>query len=371
MENLIPVIRVLGFRIVIASINSVQHSYVSKHMMFRKYFISTLFGTLLSGLIGVVLALNGFGVWALVAQYMTNTVVDTIVLWFTVKWRPILFFSFDRVKQLFSFGWKVLFEAVSQTFSEQFRSLLIGKVYTSSDLAFYNKAQQFPNLLITNIGTSISSVLFPAMSRNQEDKDEVLKLLRRSTKISSFVIFPLMMGLAMAAEPLIRLILTEKWIECVPYLRIFCFTQAATVGMTTRHQALLSTGRSDVYMLEHVIYRILFLTIVVIVFRNSVMAIALTNVVGTVFMVFTVMVTSKKYSKYGYIDQIMDVLPIIFFCVVMAIPLYFINKLELNDFMSLIIQFITGTIIYILLSYLTKHEGFIYCKMTILKLFKR
>lgn len=358
-------IRVMGLRIIIASVNSVQHAFVSKNMMFRKYFWSTLFGTLISAFLGIFLAYKGAGAWALVAQYMSNTFIDTIFLWFTVKWRPKKVFSWSRVKVLIVFGWKILFEGLSENFTQQVRSLLIGKVYSSSDLAYYNKAQQFPQLFISNICTAISSVLLPAMSEKQDEKSYVLLLLRKSTRLSSFIIFPILTGMAVVAEPFIRLILTNKWIECVPYLHIFCLTQAMTVGMITRHQALLSTGRSDVYMNEHIAYRVFFLTLLFMVYKKGVMAIAWNTIWGTLFMAFTVMYTSKRYNGYRYVDQIMDLVPIILGCIIMAVPVGFVFLLKLPDTATLGLQVLIGITVYYCYSRVIKSQELKICESVI------
>ena len=189
MEILCPVMRVLSLRIPIAAINSIQQAYVSRNMMFKKFFFSTLFGTLLSGIVGCVMAYKGFGIWALVGQYLTNTTVDTIVLWFTVRWRPELKFSFSRVKVLLSYGWKLLLSGLLDTGYQQLRSLIIGKKYTSSDLAYYNQGQKYPELVVVNINTSISSVLFPAISQSQDNIEVVKGMTRRAIKVSSFIMW--------------------------------------------------------------------------------------------------------------------------------------------------------------------------------------
>ena len=235
---LCPVLRVLGLRIIVAGVNSVQHAYVSRHMMFKKYFWSTLIGTLISGIVGIVMAYSGFGVWALVAQYMVNTTVDTIVLLLTVDWKPSFVFSFLRIRELTRFGWKLMIEGVANVLYGQLSNLVIGKVYTSNDLAYYTKGQQFPSLITKNISTSIASVLFPAMSNEQENKERVLLLMRKSVKISSFIVFPMLIGLASVASPFVKVVLTEKWINVVPFLQAFCIMEIPSVGMIPRHQAI-------------------------------------------------------------------------------------------------------------------------------------
>ena len=361
-EILCPVVRIMGLRIIIGAVNSVQHAYVSRHMMFRKYFWSTLLGTVLSGMIGIIMAYNGFGIWALVLQYMINVSVDTIVLFCTVNWMPKLLFSFDRVISHIRFGWKMLFEAVSNTLMEQLQNLIVGKVYSSSDLAYYTRGQQFPNLIVANITSSIGSVLFPAMANEQDEMCRVTLLLRKSSKISYYVVFPILMGMAMVAEPFVRLILTEKWMETVPYMQMFCFFFAINVFLIPRHQALNGIGRSDVYMLEHFISRIIQIIILILTFRISIFAMLLGSILSKIFLCIIVSYTSQKYSLYKYKDQLIDMIPSVIGCIVMGIPTYFISKLGFTNGMTLIIQCVLGILIYVGYSAIFKLEEFQICK---------
>ena len=246
MEILCPVLRVLGLRLIVAGANSVQHAYVSKQMLFKRFFWSTLGGTIGSAILGITMAYMGFGIWALVVQYMFNSIIDTLVLWFTVKWRPKLAFSLKRLKNLFSYGWKFLVSSLLDTGYNELRSLVIGKMYTPADLAYYNKGKNFPNLIVTNVNSSIQSVLFPAMANCQDKKEQVKSMCRRSIRTSSYIMLPLMTGLALVAEPFVKLLLTEKWLQCVPYLQIACFTFAFMPIHTANLQAIKAMGRSDI-----------------------------------------------------------------------------------------------------------------------------
>ena len=269
---LCPVLRVLGLRIPVAAINSVQQAYVSRHMLFKKFFFSTLFGTLLSGVVGCVMAYMGFGIWALVAQYLVNTSVDTIVLWFTVRWRPDFVFSFSRVKVLLSYGWKLLLSGLLDTGYTQLRSLIIGKKYTSADLAYYNRGQQYPQLVVTNINTSISSVLFPAISKCQDDLSRVKSMTRRAIKTSCYIMWPLMIGLGVIAEPLVSFMLTDKWLPCVPYLQIACFTYAFWPIHTANLEALKAIGRSDIFLQLEILKKGIGLVLLFLTMNYGVMA---------------------------------------------------------------------------------------------------
>ena len=362
LEILDPVVRVMGLRIIVASVNSVQHSYVSRHMMFKKYFWSTFWGTLVSGVVGIWMAYMGFGVWALVAQYMTNTTIDTIVLFITVHWRPTLQFSFERVKKLFRYGWKILFEGVSNTVHGQLVNLIIGKVYTSADLAYYTKGQQFPSLIVTNITSSIGSVLFPAMADEQDDKERVLTMLRKAVRLSSYVVFPMLIGLAAAARPFIMVVLSEKWEETIPFLIAFCFLNLPTVGMIPRHQALNGTGRSDVFMNEHIVARIVSIILIVFTYKISILAILIGGTLSTVILTAIIAFTSNKYNGYKYRDQVIDVLPTIIGCLLMGVPVYFISYLGLPDIIVLVLQVIVGITIYVVYSQLAHIEEFDICK---------
>lgn len=354
MESLSGIVRVMGLRLIVAGINSVQHAYVSRHMIFRKYFWSTLFGTLLSGVVGLVMAYRGFGVWALVAQYMINTTVDTVVLFITVEWKPTLYFSLERIKPLFSFGWKIFFEGVSTTVFSQLRSLIIGKVYTSSDLGYYSKAQQFPQLIVTNISSAVSSVLFPAMSKEQDDNDRLVAILRESVRITTFIVLPMLTGLAAIAPTFVKAVLTSKWLPCVPYIYVFCFTNTLTIAMIPRHQALNAIGRSDVFMIEHLIGRTISIILLVAMYRISIMALVASGVISSVIQLLIVYYTSWRFSGYRIKDQVLDVLPVFFGCLIIFVPVHLMNGLSLNQWVLLALQIIAGCVIYLLFSLITK-----------------
>ena len=165
-------------------------------MQFKRFFFATIGGTIGAAVIGITMAYLGFGVWALVAQQLFNVTIDTIVLWITVKWRPRKQFSFQRLKGLYSFGWKLLVSSLLETVYQNIRQLIIGKIYSTESLAYYNRGTQFPSLIITNINSSIDSVLMPALSNEQDNIEKVRNMTRRSVKTSIYIIAPLMMGLA-------------------------------------------------------------------------------------------------------------------------------------------------------------------------------
>lgn len=357
---LIKLIRVMGLTLIISGVKNVQQAYVSRTMQFKRFFYSTLGGTIFAAILGITLAYHGYGVWALVIQSLANSAIDTIVLWVTVKWRPKAKFSFLRLKGLLSYGWKLLVSSLLDTVYNNIRQLLIGVVYTSEDLAFYNKGNQFPNLVIKNINTSIDTVLLPAMSNEQDNPNRVKLMTRKSIKMSTYVIAPLMMGLCFVATPLIRLILTEKWLPCVPYMEIFCITFMFYPIHTANLNAIKAMGRSDLFLKLEIIKKIVGLTALAITVPISVMAMGYSLLVTSVLGQIINSWPNKRLLNYGYLEQVKDILPGIALAVGMGICIYPIQYLGLPDIITLVTQVVAGAIIYIGGSALFKLESFLY-----------
>lgn len=357
MDILKPVLRILALKIVLAGINSIQQAYVSRKMMFRKVFISTLIGTIVSAFVGIGLAISGAGVWALVAQQLSNALLDTIILWIIVKWRPILIFDFSRVVGLIKYGWKILATNLVNAVYDNLKNLIIGKKYSSIDLAYYSKGKQFPELFVTNINSAIGSVLFPAMALIQDDKQRLKESIRKSIMISSFIMLPLMAGLFVVADDVVTLLLTDTWSFCVPYLRIACIYLSTYPINTANLQALNAIGRSDYYLKLELIKRSVGIILIVITMNYGVFWIASSDIIVTIFAIIINTYPNSKILNYSLIEQIKDLVPNIIRSLVMAIIVYIVNCILKNyiDFIliRLIIDMIIGAIIYISLSFLT------------------
>ena len=362
IQELVPIVRVLNLTIVISGVKNIQQAYVTRNLLFKRFFYATLIGTISAAIVGVTMAIKGYGVWAIVVQGLVNNTVDTIVLWITVKWRPRLQFSFNRLKGLFSYGWKLLVSALLDTGYGQLRQLLIGKIYTSSDLAFYNRGHVFPNAIVTNINTSIDSVLFPTMSKEQDDRERVKAITRRAIKTSTYLIMPAMVGLAVCAEPLVSIILTDKWLPCVPFLRIFCFTFAFYPIHTSNLNAIKAMGRSDYFLKLEIIKKVVGLIALFSTIWISVMAMAYSLLVTSIISQIINAWPNKKLLGYSYIDQVKDMLPQIGASLLMGVVVYSVCLLNLGDIATLAIQIPLGILVYILESKIFKIDSYIYTK---------
>ena len=358
--TLTPVIRVISLTIVISGVKGIQQAYVSKNMLFKRFFFSTIGGTIFSAVLGIAMAYMGFGVWALVAQQLSNTAIDTLILWLTVKWRPKKMFSFERLKGLFSFGWKLLVSSLLDTAYNNLRNLIIGKLYSSSDLAFYNQGDKFPKVIVTNINTSIDSVLLPTMSVEQDNPERIKQMTRRAIKTSTYVMAPLMMGLAFCAEPVVRLILTDKWIPCIPFLRIFCITYMFWPVHTANLNAINAMGRSDWFLRLEIVKKIVGLIILLSTMWFGVMAMAYSLLLSSVLSQIINSWPNRKLLGYGYLEQVRDFAPGILLAVAMGICVYFVGYLPLPMIITLLIQIVLGAIIYIAASAILKLEEFEY-----------
>lgn len=359
-SELITILRVLGITVVISGVRNIQQAYVSKNLLFKKFFYSTLGGTMGAAVVGITMALCGFGVWALVFQQIVNALLDTIILWITVKWRPRLEFSISRLAGLISYGWKLLVSSLIDTIYNNLQQLIIGKWYTASDLGYYNQGNKFPNIIVTNINSSIDSVLLPVIAKEQDDHLVVKQMTRRAIKTSSYIMMPLMIGLFCVAEPLVKLLLTDKWIPCVPYLRVFCLTYALYPIHTANLSAIKALGRSDIYLILEVIKKIVGLVVLLISMTIDPFAIAvgllITSVLATVINSFP----NKRLMEYGYLEQIKDIFPNILLAVIMGCIIFPISYIPVNVIIIVIIQILLGVISYIILSFITHNENFKY-----------
>ena len=359
-SSLIPIVRVISLTIVISGIKGIQQSYVSRNMLFKRFFFSTLGGTIFSAFLGIGMAYAGFGVWALVAQQLSNTAIDTLILWLTVKWRPKKMFSWQRLKTLLSFGWKLLGSALLDTVYNNLRNLIIGKVYSSSDLAFYNQGDKFPKVIVTNINTSIDSVLLPSMSSVQDDRERVKAMTRRAIKTSTYIMAPLMMGLAFCATSVVQLVLTDKWLPCVPYLQIFCITYMFWPIHTANLNAINSLGRSDLFLKLEIIKKIVGTILLLTTMRISVMAMAYSLLVSSVASQIINSWPNRKLLNYGYLEQLKDILPSVLLAVCMGFLVSLLRLFNWNTAVILLCQIVLGIVIYIIGSSLLKLESYEY-----------
>lgn len=367
-SSLIPIIRVISLTIVISGVKGIQQSYVSRNMLFKRFFFATLGGTIFSAFLGIGLAYVGFGVWAIVAQQLSNTAIDTLILWITVKWRPKKMFSWDRLKGLLSFGWKLLVSSLLDTVYNNLRNLIIGKFYSSADLAYYNQGDKFPKIIVTNINSSIDSVLLPTLANEQEHIDRVKSMTRRAIKTSTFIMAPLMMGLAFCATSIVKIVLTDKWLPCVPYLQIFCVTYMFWPIHTANLNAINAMGRSDYFLKLEIAKKAVGLILLLSTMRFGVMVMAYSLLISSITSQIINSWPNKKLLGYGYFEQLRDILPSVLIALFMGGCVNLVKLLGLSDFSMILVQVPLGAFIYFGLSALFRLEAYAYLKSVFLSI---
>ena len=367
---LTPIFRVMGLTFFPSALKSVLSAYIASKLEFRKFFLSTIVGTVISAAAGLWVAFAGYGAWALVAQEMTNTFIDTLVLYLTTRLRFVRSFSLERLKSLFAFGWKMMLTSIITVAYDQLSPLIVGLKFTPADLAYYNKGKTFPGLINNTISDTLANVLFPVMARVQDNKEDVLYITRRYVKVASYVMFPVMLGLFAVSENFIRVLLTDKWLPAVAYLQIFAVFYMFDLVQVGSLQAIKAIGRSDIILRLEIIKKVVYLTIVVLFLllsRNPEMF-AFSALLCMAASVVIDTYPNRKLLGYRYRYLLADVLPNLLISAIMAGVVLVIGRLQAAAFVLLLLQILTGVVLYVVLSFLTRNENFRYLLSFLLEL---
>lgn len=359
-ESLTFLLRIGALLLIISAVKSVENAYVSKRMIFKKFFFASLAGTIASAIVGIYLAIKGYGALALVMSSLVDMLIDTVFIWFTIDWRPKFVFSFTRLKKMFSYSYKLIISTLTERIYNKTYHLSIGKYYTHSELAYYEKGYTFTNKISDTTNEAISSVLFSAMSNKQEDTHKVKELASRVLKTNYYIMTPIFLGIAAIAEPLIRTVLTDKWIFAAPFLRIFCIMNALFPFDSINKNAMKALGRSDLLLKNETYNRIICIVILIFSLKLGVFAIAYGRLFSVVISVVLNAYPNKQLINYGLYQQIKDVSLTTIISVSMMLFVYLISVFNLSSFVTLIIQVVFGIIYYVTLSYVTKHEVFFF-----------
>ncbi|MBQ2900585.1 MAG: lipopolysaccharide biosynthesis protein [Agathobacter sp.] len=365
-QELVLVLRVFALQIPLSAYNSIQNAYVARHMMFKKNFVSTVISTIISGTIGIAMAVLGYGVWALVAQSISNVIVSTIVLAIIVPWHAELKFSMQSAKNMMGYSSKLFAADLSGTFFNEVRSLIIGKVYTSADLAYYTKGQQIPNLITQNLSNTVMAVLFPALANESDDVTRVKNLTKRSLQLMSYIVFPALFGLAAVMEPLVLLLYTEKWSQSIPFAQLLCIGSAVGLLGIFPLQTLKAIGRSDIVLGLEIWKKPMYVLLLVIGVKINVLAIAIMMVIYDIYAMIVNMQQLKKPIHYGAGEQLLDIMPQLVLSAIMSFVVYIIPDIG-GMVITLIIKVLVGVIVYLAGSIIMKNESFFIIKNLLLE----
>lgn len=354
---LVPILRLLSLTVVGGALKSVQNAIMTREMKFRLSFKVSMISTVISGVVGVGMAYGGYGVWSLVWSALASQVASTVVMWIIVDWRPQLMFSLASVRQMFGFSSKLLASTLIDTLFSNLYNIIIGKLFNPTILGYYSRGQGIPNLVMSSIQGTIGSVMFPALASCQHDKKRVREIVRRSIKSSSFLVFPMMFGLAAVAKPLVLILLTEKWSPCVPYLQLSCITFALWPLHVANLQAVMALGRSDIFLMLEIVKKILIVATILVTVKFGVMAM----VVGQAGCSFAFAVINawpnRRLINYSLQQQVRDVLPAFLLATGMGVLVLGLEWSIPNIYFLFAAQIVVGGVFYLGVSKLLRFES--------------
>lgn len=364
LSELTWMLRLVAVSLIFNAVNSVQSAELSRKLLFRLSFRISIVTSVASALSGITLACLGFGAWALAWQGVIAGATGVVANWFIVAWRPRLMFSFHALKQLYDFGWKVSLVGLINAVYTNAYSLIIGKVYTKESLAFVNKGRAVPTLASETISSAICRVSFPVLSQMQDNISRMRAIFRRMLLCSTYIVFPLMLGLAICAPDIVIVLFGEKWLPCAPYMRLVCFSLALQPFHDINLQTIAALGKGNVFLRLQIIKTGLGCLLMVLFLRQSVLSFmtALAFVSGPVGVIVN-SYYNRRFVGYSCVAQIKDVMPTAFCCLIMGgviFPLGFIGKGSGTIGYALLriaLQSSVGIMVYFVISYHTKNRG--------------
>ena len=360
IDELKPAMRVMGLVVFPTAIKCVENAYLSRRMEFKKFFFATLGGTLASAAVGIYMAVNGFGLWALVFQTLTNELIDTVILTIVVGWDLHLKFSVERVKPLFFYGSKLMLSSLIASVYSYLRGFMIGKVYTTEDLAYYERGEKVPRLLSDCIDAAMGSVLFSAFSKYQDSIELLKKGAKRAVRLSAFMMAPVIFGVLGIAKEGIIVLFSNKWIGAIPYMYIFAISYLFMPVNSTNLRIVLAKGESDLYF-RMTIYKMLSGLFVIIFFlKRGVLLFAMSSLISTVISTYINSSNSKRLADYGILEQVRDIAPYYGRALLMFLCIKLVDLLEWSELPTMIIKIMLGVFVYVVLSVVRKEENLYY-----------
>ncbi len=340
-------LRILALGVVIRSFANVQLALLNKRMLFHLSFRINWVALLISGTLGIVFAYRGFGVWALIVQHLSNAVVTVIALWFWVKWRPQRLFDWQRAKGLFQFGWKLFVSGLMDAFYNDIFSLTIGKIANLTMLSYYNRGRLVPCTGMGVINSTLGSVLFSAFSEIQSDREKMRLLAYRGLHNIMFAVIPTLTLLFVLAEPLVKILLTEKWLPCVIFLRLCCIEYLFWPFHTTNLQIINACGRSDIFLILEIIKKVQCALIIFITYRFGVITMVAAGAVMGLVCVIENGWMNRKLIGYSPWTQLWDILPLLMIGIVSGGFVFWGLHFILNPWLQLLIGGSVFVVLYL------------------------
>lgn len=356
--QLVKIVRVLGILLITNSFGTIQMTRLTIALDFKKLAITALLSVIISGSLGVWMAYHGFGVWTLVFQMLLSNLSWTVILWLFAKWTPKWCFSWFSFRSLFSFGSKLLFSNLLHTLYTNMYSLVVGKYFNASVLGYFNRAYTLGQFPVQNFGNIVQKVLYPIQCQYQDEDEKFNKIFISYLRISGFVLFPLMIGFAVLAAPVISLLLTDKWLPAVPLLQIICLSMMWLPIMQANVAVLDAKGRTDYHLQAEIIKKILAVLILLVTLPFGIQSVCLGMLIYSFVDLSVIIAFSRRLTSVGYIAQIRIIAPSFILALCMGVLVYCISCYIDSSVLKLLVGIGTGFIFYVVLAYLLKFREF-------------
>ena len=356
-SEIINILRLYSISLIILGINGVQKSILIRAMNFKHLFWISSIPVVLSGAISVALAVMGYGVYALVLNGLLSAFLSVIGFWFILRWYPQKSFSVLRLIELLTFSYKLLFASMIDIVYKNLYPLVIGKLFSSSILGYYNYGRQIPTFISASINASISSVLFPVFSRSQSDIPTLKARLRQSMILGNFFIFPIMAAIAGSSQNLVMVVLTEKWLPSVIYIQLFCVVYGLHHLHNINFQAITALGRSDLFMKYEIIKKTIGLSLLLITVPFGILWLVIGQILVAIISVLISIKPNSKILKYSLIEQVEDSAPYIILSLLIFIVLDLMERFGFDDLGTLFLQIFVGILLYFGLAVTFKLKG--------------
>lgn len=358
-EMTVP-LRYLALLLFPGALNSVMQSKAGREMNFRTICLTNVGGVLVAGTVSILMAYRGYGLWSLVVQSVLSTTVTCILLRMVSSWKIRWVHNWTRVRKLFSFGWKLLMSELLDTLYQELNSLVLGVRFNSEILGFFNRGKQFPQFVVLSATSTVQSVMLPAMSRQQDDREKLKQMMRDTVSLSAYVVFPIMAGLAGVAEPLVEIVLGEKWLPSVPYMQVYCMTLALLPVYAGCLQGINAVGRSDLFLKLSLIKTgcsLMALLVAVACFDSPILIAKATVVTALAGCVINA-VPCRNLIGYGYRQQLADVIPAGILSVLMLAVVTLVGMVALPPLQRMLVQVAAGVAVYAALSLVLRPRAF-------------
>ena len=340
-------LRWLALGTVIRSLSLVQGALLTKRMLFHLNFRIAFCALLISGILGITMAYCGFGVWALIAQQLTNAVITAILLWLLVKWRPQLSFVWDRIRMLFQFGSKLLATSLLDTLFNNLFGMIVGRFFDLSTLAYYDRGRHIPAVGMGIINSTIGSVIFPAFAKVQDDRPQMRMMAQKCLKVTMFFVVPAMGLLAVLARPLVIVLLTEKWLSSVIFLQLSCLIFVVWPLHTLNLQVVMACGRSDTMLILEVIKKVQTVAVLFLTYPYGVVAMVWGMAVNGVLCAVENAWPNRQLIAYSFVPQFMDILPYLLWAGAASLVTAFLAvRLSVSPWLLLIAGGLLFSVIY-------------------------